>query len=302
MPLLSQLGTEAFRNVLENLPFAVYLVDPERRIIFWNDGCERITGHLRHEVIGRCCADHLLMHCDENVDALCGSACPLVDTMHDGRPREADIFLRHRHGQRIPVHVRAVPLRDEHGAIIGACECFEERALSAPEHSKLHLVELPVSVDEVTGVPDRHATLRRLQSELADYQASSLPFGVLCLAIDETDHLRAEDGGNAVKKVMHATAQTLSKCAGVGNFVGRWSDVHFLVIIRACSQEMLMDYAMRLKRLAALESVPWWGGQLTITLSAGGTMARKEDTAEDLARRGEEALNAGSGVNRAAVI
>jgi PAS domain S-box-containing protein len=65
-----ELAAEGFRTILEGLPTGVYLVGRDRRIIFWNDGCERITGFLRHEVIGRSCAQDLLMHCDERTDSI----------------------------------------------------------------------------------------------------------------------------------------------------------------------------------------------------------------------------------------
>jgi len=42
-----------YRIVLESLPNGVYVVDTERRILFWNDGAEQITGYLRQDVIGR---------------------------------------------------------------------------------------------------------------------------------------------------------------------------------------------------------------------------------------------------------
>ena len=131
MPL--ELNPDIFRAVLESLPIGVYLTDRKRRIAFWNASAERITGYLGQEVIGRFCNDNLLMHCDENQVALCGCACPLAQTMQDGRnARSQHIFLRHKEGQRIPVRVQSVPVRDEFGAIIGAAECFEERLVSGP--------------------------------------------------------------------------------------------------------------------------------------------------------------------------
>jgi len=90
-PLL-HFSEEAYRNILESLPTGVYVVDRERRIAFWSDGCERITGYRRHQAIGRSCGDNLLMHCDEQHDDLCEAACPLLDTMRDGHPRDSDAF------------------------------------------------------------------------------------------------------------------------------------------------------------------------------------------------------------------
>ena len=36
-----------FRSILEDLHLAVYVVDRGGKIVFWNDGAERITGYLR---------------------------------------------------------------------------------------------------------------------------------------------------------------------------------------------------------------------------------------------------------------
>jgi PAS domain S-box-containing protein len=44
---------EIFRSVLETLLTGVYLVDRNRKILFWNDGAEEITGYLRQDVVGR---------------------------------------------------------------------------------------------------------------------------------------------------------------------------------------------------------------------------------------------------------
>jgi PAS domain S-box-containing protein/diguanylate cyclase (GGDEF)-like protein len=303
MSSLSSLSPDAYRTILEDLPIGVYLVDRERRIVLWNDRCARITGHPPHEVIGRCCADELLMHCDGSNGVMCGMACPLLETMHDGHPREADLFLRHKDGQRVPVRVRAVPVRDDTGAIIGACECFDERALVLPERPSLQMVDEPGSMDEVTRLPNHQGMLRRLQANLQDFETSRIPFGVLYLAIDNLEGLLAARGVNAVNRVLYATAQTLARRIGADNLVGR-SDRGFLAILKGCTGATLLESAICLKRLVGLEAIPWWGNTLTITLSAGGTVARPEDTPDELVRRAEEALNGSmkNGVSQAAIV
>ena len=132
-------GPEIFRAVLESLQTGVYLVDRDRRIVFWNDGAERITGYLRQDVLGRCCRDNIVLHCDENNSVLCTTACPLAETMRDGQFREADVFLLHRAGYRLPVHVRAVPIRNRHGSIIGAAESFDEQRFVEPDRRQARM-------------------------------------------------------------------------------------------------------------------------------------------------------------------
>ena len=44
--------TEIFRVALEVLSTGVALLDRQRKIIFWNDGAEKITGYHRHDAVG----------------------------------------------------------------------------------------------------------------------------------------------------------------------------------------------------------------------------------------------------------
>ena len=173
-----ELNPDIYRAVLESLPIGIYLTDRHRQILFWNSGAERITGYLGQEVIGHFCPDNLLMHCDENGVELCGCACPLAQTMQDGRPGEANIFLRHKEGQRVPVHVRSIPVRDEFGVIIGAAECFEKRS-SRHTDTRASKAVPHLCLDEVTEIPDERAILAGLGEAVERFTPSQVPFGVL---------------------------------------------------------------------------------------------------------------------------
>jgi PAS domain S-box-containing protein len=43
---------EICRRLLESLQVGICVVDLQKRIIFWSDGAERITGKPRHEAAG----------------------------------------------------------------------------------------------------------------------------------------------------------------------------------------------------------------------------------------------------------
>ena len=125
--MLDLQNAEIFRAALESLQTGVCVVDRDRKIKFWNDGAERITGYLRQEVLGRFCGDILLIKSHEKKAALCEQSCPLVAAMRDGRARESRVYLHHKSGYAVPVSLRAVPIRDVHGHVIGAAESFVER-------------------------------------------------------------------------------------------------------------------------------------------------------------------------------
>src|SRR5579862_3239953 len=93
---------EICRNILESLPTGMCVIDRQKKIVFWSDGAERITGHLRHEVIGRTCVGEALLHCDHPGCEYCREECPLARAIKTARPAEATGFLHHKAGHEIP--------------------------------------------------------------------------------------------------------------------------------------------------------------------------------------------------------
>ena len=51
---------DLFEKVLDRVFSGVYFVDRDRRIIYWNKGAERITGHKKDKVMGKLCFDNIL--------------------------------------------------------------------------------------------------------------------------------------------------------------------------------------------------------------------------------------------------
>jgi two-component system cell cycle response regulator len=142
---------DACRNILESLLTGVCVVDMQKKILFWSDGAERTTGHLRHEVIGRSCVDRSLLHCQQPSCEFCSEGCPLARSIKTAHAVEASGFLHHKSGYEVPVRTRAVPVHKPHGSIIGAIETFDELEQSDVNRAKK---ALPGSVDDATG----HAT------------------------------------------------------------------------------------------------------------------------------------------------
>ena len=54
------------------------------------------------------------MHC-EGPEAGPEVQCPVMEVLRNGRPVAAGLFLRHKLGHRMPIHVFAFPLRDFNG-------------------------------------------------------------------------------------------------------------------------------------------------------------------------------------------
>ena len=66
---------------------AVYIVDTDPTITYWNPAAERLTGFSAGEVIGRHSRDGILNHVDDAGQVTCQANCPLPGTISDGQPR-----------------------------------------------------------------------------------------------------------------------------------------------------------------------------------------------------------------------
>ena len=112
--------------VLDTVFDGVYIVDTDRKIVFWSTGAEKLTGYGRQEVINRRCSDGILNHIDENGKLLCEGACPIVETLSTGAVLEVKVCPLHKSGRRFPTMTHIAPIRDDQGNIVGAIEVFRD--------------------------------------------------------------------------------------------------------------------------------------------------------------------------------
>jgi diguanylate cyclase (GGDEF)-like protein/PAS domain S-box-containing protein len=295
---------EIFRAVLDSLPIGVYVVDRDLKIVFWNRGAEKISGYLAQDVLGRYCREKLLVDLDESNPVACGEACQLTDSMHEGRPREAEVILRHRSGHRIPVYVRAVPLRDSDNKITGAAETFEETRRMSWQDRFRKDPEFEGKMDRVTGLPDTETMNEMLQQSCAEAVEEQLPLCVLLVEVDGLKKFQSEHGKEAAETELQVVGHTLSNALRPTDVVGCWGEHRFMAIVKNCEEQVLQRVGERVRKMESFSEVEWWGDKLTFTVSIGGAGLRPGDPVEPLLERAEQALgrSVDAGGNRATVI
>ena len=284
--------SDVCRSILESLPVGLCVVDMEKKIVFWSDGAERITGHLRHEVIGHSCIGETLLHCDQPGCEFCSEDCPLARAMKTAHRVEAIGFLHHKAGHQIPVRVRAVPVHNAHGSIIGAVQTFEDQQSSTAEQRDDS--QIPGCVDEVTGVASHLMMQSHLRETLGTFAEVQVPFGVLCFRMEGLEHFRASFGPEAATSLLRVVARTLESALWKTDFVGRWSDDQFVVILHGCREDSLHAVRERVRRMLAGNSIEWWGERRSLPVSIGEATAQSGDTIDALMERAQKALDAAS--------
>ena len=277
------------RSILESLPTGVCVVDMQKRIWLWSDGAERVTGHLRHEVIGRSCIAEPLLHCNQPGCEFCSEKCPLARAMKTSHAAESSGVLHHKSGYEVPVRLRAVPVRSQNGSIVGAVEIFEDLQSAA-----ISSVQSAEFMDPVTGTASRATAERYLHRAFATYRESQVPFGVLLIRVERLTHFRANLGAEAGSSFLRVVARTLEGVFSIADYIGRWTDDQFLVVLSECQHETLPSLREQLRRTLAGEGIEWWGERHSLPVSIGEACVRPDDTPELLLDRAHKSLHLAS--------
>ncbi|HUC52433.1 MAG TPA: diguanylate cyclase [Candidatus Cybelea sp.] len=281
---------EILRSVLEELPTGVYLVGRDGKILFWNHGAERITGHLRQDVVGHLCREDFLGETEGNAEQVSATAAALEAVLKDGKATESQVSFRHKSGYLVPVRLRAVAMRDSHGAIIGAAESFDE-VVDLGEWNRRHnkLAEYGC-LDAASGVLTHKVTEARLRECLATYADQPVPFCIVCIAFDHLEEVKGRYGAGALAAVLRVAGQSLENSLRPTDYLGRWQENEFLAIVLECNETEIPRVGERLRKTIASAKITWWGDSLPVTIAMGATAAKAEDTVAEIMRRAEEAL------------
>ena len=295
---------EIFRSILETLPTGVYLVDRNRKILFWNSGAEEITGYLRQDVVGHFLREHLLATSDEPKDVDSDPTDPLSGVFRDGKSTTANVSILHKEGYRVPIVLRSVPIRSERGAIVVAAECFDIN-ISASDRTRRHAVIAESGcLDEVLGIPARTFMEPHLRERVTAFAERQIPFGILLIQVDQMDHLRAARGPGVVPTVLRVVARTIENSLRTTDLVGCWSENQFLAVLMECRETEVERVAHRIMKMICQSEIEWWGDKISVTAAFGGAGSRPGDTLELLVGRAGKSLlrSIAEGGNRVTII
>ena len=261
-----------FQNLISNLFEGVYVVDQNRKIIFWNTGSERITGYKSEEVVNQHCYQNILQHVDLEGNKLCLQGCPLHATLEDGKIREANVFLHHKSGHRVPITVKTMPLRDESDKIVAAIEVFtDNRYRENVLEENRELREL-LTLDALTNLPNRRYIdfyLKNIQEENEEF---GTPFGILFIDIDDFKNVNDTYGHNVGDDVLRLVSNTLKSNVRNEDLVGRWGGEEMIAILKLSKKESLFKISEKLRMLVESSYMTLNEEKLSVTVSIGGTM------------------------------
>jgi diguanylate cyclase (GGDEF)-like protein/PAS domain S-box-containing protein len=279
-----------YKDLLDNLSDGVYFVNLQRQITYWNGGAEKITGYKKTNVIGKRCMDNILVHVNGEGISLCKEQCPIVKTMQDNCQQEAEVYLHHKDGYRVPVLIRTSPIYGADGSIVGAVESFSDVSKMVMERKRSDALETKAYTDTLTGIPNRQFTDMKLKNCLSEFFEFKTGFGLLFIDIDNFKKINDSYGHIVGDEVLRMVANTLSQNLRSTDLIGRWGGEEFVGIISDSNLHRLAIIADKLRILVENSHLNYEGNEIGVTISIGGTLVRASDTDDTIIHRADQLM------------
>jgi PAS domain S-box-containing protein len=114
-----------YRQIVDNLADAVYLIDPEQRIKYWNRAAESLSGHAAEEMTGRSLGSSKLRFEDDQGNEIQPFEYPAALCLQKKQTITKSFFMKTKDNVRIPVEEIAVPLFSG-GKVTGVIAAFRD--------------------------------------------------------------------------------------------------------------------------------------------------------------------------------
>jgi diguanylate cyclase (GGDEF)-like protein len=211
--------------------------------------------------------------------------------MEDGLPREAEVFLHHRNGHRMPVVVRASPIRDKDGKIIGAVETFSNNDQIIQTRRQVDELRQSVFTDPLTGIGNRRYLEEGIHAAKGAVDRGTSTAGLIFIDLDNFKQINDTYGHEVGDQILLMVVRTLKYNLRSTDMLGRWGGDEFIAIIRD-AQELgtLQDIAKKLHTMVEKSRLDLETTRLSITVSIGAILLNADETSEDSFRRVDQLM------------
>ncbi len=275
------------QSLFQSINDGVYILDFDRKILFWNKAAESITGFTSDEVIGKSCSDNILRHIDMDGNSLCLSSCPMLLAINNKQIVESDVYLHHKDGYRLMVHIKGIPWYS-HGVQVGAIEIFYP-VLFQQQKIKQDLVKLAL-IDPLTGVLNRRGFESLYYPRYLEMKMTKPYTGILFFDIDNFKKLNDTYGHECGDMVLKTISQTFTNNLRTYDIIARWGGEEFLIILFVDNPLMIPSLASKLCKLIASAFIDFKGNVITFTASCGATLLKENEKITDARNRADSLM------------
>jgi len=120
----------SYHKILDQIKDGIFITDIYKKIVYWNQGAEELTGFKSNEILGRYCYDiGNLCKMDHVGNTLCGpEICPLERALASGTSGVYPhiVFIETKNGSELPISINVGPIHDINGKTVGGICVFRD--------------------------------------------------------------------------------------------------------------------------------------------------------------------------------
>ena len=285
MESLKSIHSEFFKNIVDFLKDGIAFLDSQKKFFFWNQGAVDITGFTKAEILGKRCFEDILISSNNEDLQICKNACPVEQTLQDGKIRSFEAYVQHKEGFRLPVFMRVMPIRDSEAKIVGAVETFYDTSPRVLIPHKIQELKKMSQLDPLTELGNKTYLEAQIKLRLDEMNKHHFPLGVLLIDIDHFNAINETHGTVIGDKILRMVARTLANNIRFYDIVGRWAGEQFLVLIFNIPETKLDLVANKLRLLISQSNIQVGTKLLSVTVSMGATVALLRDNTRTILDR-----------------
>jgi PAS domain S-box-containing protein len=279
---------EFYWKLLDTLEDGVYFANEKKTITYWNKAAEEITGYKSAEVLGKSCEDKILVHIDEKGKDLCTGLCPLGNAIKNQLPYEANIFLLHKGGYRVPVHVRVNPIINSKGGVMGAVEIFSHRSSKDIINKRFKSLGDENFTDPIVKLPNQSYLQMNLKTRFFEFRNYEWPFGILYIKISTEQGRTTPMKTQNFEEVLKIAGESFLNTLNPYDIIGRWGPDEFLGIFINVDQKRLEEIDEFYQVILGRANFSSTG--FNISIFTGATLGQQDDQENTILERAKSTL------------
>ncbi|MBS3768585.1 MAG: GGDEF domain-containing protein, partial [Candidatus Cloacimonetes bacterium] len=234
------------------------------------------------------CYDNILQHIDDKSNELCNDGCPLYASIGDGKKREAEVYLHHKEGYRVPVLIRTIPVKNNKNVVSGVVELFSINKNRISLEEKIIELRNENLKDELTNISNRRHLEEILDNLLKGEIIKKQNIAFCFSDIDDFKDINDNLGHLMGDKVLKMVANTIDNNIRPSDKVFRWGGDEFALILFDIEDDKhLYKVLKRIKLLVNNSYLQVREKKISITMSFGGTIFDENDDKETLFKRAD---------------